>query len=272
MAKFVVEQDFQPIFDEFRVYFRDEIRNRGWRYLIYGGGGHYYLEDVVKSFYENILDFSLEEGRLRVMWDGQVEMVDLRYIATLVGIPVVENARNHQLKIVEYSSIMGPACRIPKDSGIMASTCYRNIMATGRWVCTNITGTSKTSAFYAPTLACIHALMTKDQSYCVVRQLFETICSVKTRHDRETLPLPCLITRICGQFMGRERVRAAYPNAILLKQAKRTPMFTSGVLIDWDPEVIARQEEDVLPVNEDEMSDATFFAQLSPEETRVAMS
>jgi hypothetical protein len=49
-------------------------------------------------------------------------------------------------------------------------------------------------------------------------------------------------------------------------------MLTSCKLPDYDPEVIARQEEDVLPINEEEMSNDTFFAQASPEETRVAMS
>ena len=49
-------------------------------------------------------------------------------------------------------------------------------------------------------------------------------------------------------------------------------MLTNCINPDWDPDVIARQEEDVLRVNESEMSDDTFFAMPSPKESREAMS
>jgi hypothetical protein len=141
------------MFDNFDVYFPQEIERRGWKSLIYGTGMPFFVEDLVREFYEGIQDFDIGNGVLRVLLERQMHRVDLNLIADVVGIPV-RNGPNPHLQIVEYTSLMGPACRIPNDAGIMASTCYRNIIAAGRWIGTNITGTTKTSAFYAPTLAC----------------------------------------------------------------------------------------------------------------------
>ena len=175
MTKNFAEQNFEALLNTYNVYFLEEIERRGWTYLLYAQEHSFYSENLVRDFYDGILDYDIGNGQIRVTMDGKVQMVDLRTISEIVGIPV-KHGPNPHLQIIEYSSSMGPACRIPNDAGIMASTCYRNIIVVGRWVCTNITGTSKTSALYAPTLACIYALMTKNDDYCVVHQLFETIC------------------------------------------------------------------------------------------------
>ena len=107
-------------------------------------------------------------GKLTVLWNVVERIIDLEDIAELINIPL-KYRNNDQLQIVDYANIIGPNCEIPPDSGVKATATYRNVYSTCRWVCNNITGTSKSSSFYGSTLACVHALMTKDYDYCVVR-------------------------------------------------------------------------------------------------------
>ena len=76
----------------------------------------------------------------------------------VTGIPISVGDQD-PLYHAEYLPIMGPACVNPDMGGIKATSTYKNIYAAGRWVCSNIIGTSNTSCFYEPTLHILHALM-----------------------------------------------------------------------------------------------------------------
>ena len=262
MARFLPEMNFGPVFEKFPEYFYAQIIERGWRSLIYEQGENFYIEWMVRRFYENIVDFDPDMGHLRVMWNGEEKFVDLMLIGRILNIPVIGGVLR-PLHLVEYASIMGPACIIPKDSGIRATTVYRNVLATGRWVCNNITGTSKESTFYASTLACVHALMTKDSHYCVVTQLFNTITGMKMRSGAQdlVLPLPCLITQICSTFMSPEEFSLARRESIPLEKFRMKHGFGTRVPVDWTTDI---DKEEVRNVAEEEMSDTTFFQQPSP--------
>jgi hypothetical protein len=216
----------------------------------------------VRRFYENIVDVDTDMGLLRVNWYGEVKYVDLMVIGRILDIPVLGGVLR-PWQLVDYASIMGPACIIPKDSGIRATSVYRNVRATCQWVCNNITGTTKDSSFYASTLACVHALMTKDPHYCVVTQLFNTITGVRMRSGIQdaVLPLPCLITQICSTFMSPEDFTLARRESVPLEHARIKHGFGARVPHDWTAEVV---REEVRPIAEEELSDTTFFQLPSP--------
>jgi hypothetical protein len=262
MAKIQPETNFSRVFERFPVYFYGQIIERGWRSLVYEQGDNFYIEWMVRSFYESIVDVDSDMGLLRVNWYGEEKYVDLMLIGRTLNIPVIGGVIRPR-SLVEYASVMGPACVIPKDSGIRATSVYRNVLATCQWVRCNITGTSKDSSFYASTLACVHALMTKDPHYCVVTQLFNTIAGVRMRSGTQdaVFPLPCLITQLCSTFMSTEEFSLARRESIPLEHFRIKHGFGNRVQIDWTEEVV---QEDVRTVAEEELSDTTFFQLPSP--------
>jgi len=136
---------------------------------------------------------------LIVNWRGEYKTSDIELISHLAGIPV-SSGEPYPMSLADYLPLMGNNCESPEMGGIKATTFYRNIYIVGRWVCSNIIGTSNTSSFYDTTLHVVHSLMSFNYKYCMCRQLYRTIAHSKNRLDSQEnafILLPCLITRIC---------------------------------------------------------------------------
>ena len=79
-----------PIFQRFDVYFYGEIRNRGWNYLLHELEEEYYIEFLVRKFFDGFTarDIDVRNGRIYVKWDGTTKVVDLAMISGVTGIPL----------------------------------------------------------------------------------------------------------------------------------------------------------------------------------------
>jgi hypothetical protein len=199
-----------------------------------------------------------------VNWRGEYREVDLKKIQEVTGIQISSGNQDPKY-LAEYLPIMGPACVNPDMGGIKGTTTYKNVYATGRWICSNIIGTSNTSCFYEPTLHIIDALMFSNFRFCMCRQLFTTICNSRHKldtNDEAYMLLPCLITDICRTFIGDQEYDDACASYIsVLPKETITRGYNLCVQHNWTPEI---HMEHVAHQQFEDLSDQDFWRQNNP--------
>jgi len=132
-----------------------------------------------------------------------MKILDGAMISGITGIPMTTGTNHTPLAIEEYIPWVGRNCMKMDGGGLNESTVYKNVYATGRWIKANVLGTMHVSSFYRDELHIIHAMMTRDDNFCMVRKLFKTLCSVREERAKIPnllLPLPCLVTEIASQW------------------------------------------------------------------------
>jgi len=144
------EENFVPIFQKFEVFFYNQIRTRGWQYLLHELPEEAYNEFLVRKFYDGFgkRDIYHHNGRITVRWDGTLRVVDLELISGITGIPLRDGDISTPLPIDDYLPWMGRDCVKRDGGGIKTSSVYRNVYATGRWIKANILGSMHVSSFY----------------------------------------------------------------------------------------------------------------------------
>jgi hypothetical protein len=206
-----------------------------------------YSEFLVRKFYDGFgkRDIDHHNGRITVRWDGTLKVVDLELISGITGIPMRDGDISMPLPIDDYLPWMGRDCVKRDGGGIKTSSVYRNVYATGRWIKANILGSMHVSSFYREELHIIHALMTRDRKFCMVRKLFGTLCSVKeerARHPNILLPLPCLVTDIVGSWITREDFQEELLQAITLRAPTISSSYGTCLQVDWIPTEIVEDQ------------------------------
>jgi hypothetical protein len=267
-----------PIFQRFDVYFYGEIRSRGWNYLLHELEEEYYIEFLVRKFFDGFTahDIDVRNGRIYVKWDGTTKVVDLAMISGVTGIPLGDEDNKEPLSIDDYLLLVGNNCVKREGGGINTSSVNRNVYATGRWIKANILGTRHVSSFYREELQIVLALMTRDRNFCMVRKLFGTLCSVKgerARHPNLLLPLPCLVTEMVSQWVMREDFEEYMLQAITLKAPTITSSYQSCIQLDWIPS-LADEDVRMSPVREASSSTSTgesHFDRDPPDDIREAI-
>jgi hypothetical protein len=239
------EENFLPVFNQFNVFFYNEIRNRGWGYLIHELPEESHIDFLVRQFYDGIKNIDFLNGRILIEWNNVMRVVNLEMISGITGIPMTSGMNNTPLAIDEYIPWMGRNCVKRDGGGIKTSSVYRNVYAVGRWLKANVLGSMHVSSFYREELHIIHVLMTRNHNFCMVRKLFDVLCSVKgdrMRHPNLLLPLPCLVTAITSQWRSQEDFEEDMMHAIILKAPTISNSYTSCLQIDWVP---SEEVEDV---------------------------
>lgn len=147
----------------------------------------------------------------------------------------------------------------------VATQMYRNVYATCRLICNNVIGSSHISSLYEDTLQILHIIMTRNNDFCLFRQLFDTIYGAKTKHST-ILKLPCLVTLICGKLMTEFNFYLYFSQYTLVKRALISPSYHETVNEDWTLRLF---EKNIFTM--EDMEDITFFRKSSPTDRRQHM-
>ena len=141
------------------------------------------------------------------------------------------------LSLIEYMSIMGARCT-KQDSGLKASTTFRNVHCNRRWVQRNNLGVNHTTLFNMPVLQIIYSLMTRQYTVCTVCLNTVILYSLITNSQRikgAKYSHPILVTRLCRNFLPDE-VFSAYNRVFVAPECIKSA-YNNCLHAVWTPSV-----------------------------------
>ena len=260
----LAEKNYGNIFELFPVYFYEEIAKK-WNYILHDSGTDFYLENLVHDFYDsfNIEDIDFALGRIMIHWKGHDIIFGVQEISEITGI-AIRNGNQQPGNLEIYRPMMGSRCTTPHDGGLSGHTLYKNVYATCRLLCDNVAPTSHISSFYEDTFHIVHALMTKDRNFYMVRRLFDTIAGVKSSNST-TLKLPCLVTLLCEHILPSVEYSGYLLSRIPLHRVRITAVYHRSINEDWTPRML---DENIHAVEAEMIDDDSFFRQSPPSDLK----
>ena len=131
MAKIFVEHNFYVIFEEFGMYFLEQIRTRSWDYLLHENTFEFYIPSLVQEFYDGFNENNIDRdhGVIEVNWRGELKIVHLQTISELTSISLSESRIKNPENLEDYIHLMGDHCKSAQGGGISAKKTYRNVYA-----------------------------------------------------------------------------------------------------------------------------------------------
>jgi hypothetical protein len=128
------ERNFMGIMNQIRGFFRDEIRNRGWDFILYGDDP-YFVPELVTKFYESFTfdHVAIAKDRIFVSLGDFTHEVGFELISHLTGIPLTSGMNQHSfMTIEEYKLLVRTQGENYPSGGIDGNSMYVNVFATCR--------------------------------------------------------------------------------------------------------------------------------------------
>jgi hypothetical protein len=256
------EFNYGDIFASYGKFFRKAIVKRHWGFLIYNHDNSFYIPSLVTQFFQSFNSDNIDQNNRRIyfQWGEDIREFNLNVIENVTGIQGAVGS-HPPVEPGVYLAAMGENCEQPEKGGIKGTTMYKNVYANCRWVCTNVLGLTNTSNFYETSLHITYALMTQDFNFSMQHQLFDSICAIKAKFDRNPsikIPLSCLITQICRYFMTMDEFSAYDHLQIRAPVEQETRGYTHANPRNWTKHV---QEAQVHSAEIRRLNDADFWNQ-----------